>query len=49
MDDYDSRDIYEDNPTNLSDKFYLKKFELEEEHTKETILSMATSRKFIFF
>ena len=49
LEDYESRDVYENNNTNKVDKFNLQDFELEEEQKKETILSMATSKKFIFF
>ena len=50
LDDYESGQTFEENTnSNTSDKFYLKKFELDEEQKKETIISMASSRKYIFF
>ena len=50
LDDYESGQTFEENTnSNTSDKFYLKKFELDEEQKKETIVSMTSSRKYIFF
>ena len=49
-DDYDSKPAFEDNSNSTtSDKFYLKRFELDEEQKKEKILSMASSRQYIYF
>jgi len=50
LEDYESGQTFEENiNVNTSDKYYLKKFELDEEQKKETIVSMASSRKYIFF
>ena len=49
IDDFESNIVNEENSKGTSDKFYLKEFELGEDQKRETILSMATSKKYIYF
>ena len=49
IDDFESKIMNEENSKGTSDKFYLKEFDLSEEQKRETILSMATSKKYIYF
>lgn len=49
IEDFDSNEEYEERNNNPSDKFYLSKFDLDEDQSRERIVSMATSRKYIFF
>ena len=47
--DFEANVEYEEKPNNPSDKFYLSKFDLDEDQSREIIVSMATSKKYIFF
>ena len=52
LEDYEEKDINEEVNTNIpkeEDKFILKKFNLDPEQSKEPIVAMASSKKFIFF
>ena len=52
LEDYETKDINEEVTTNIpkvEDKFILKKFNLDPEQSKESIVAMASSKKFIFF
>ena len=52
LDDYEEKDVNEEgnlNTQKVEDKFILKKFALDPEQKKETIIAMATSKKYIFF
>ena len=52
LEDYEIKDSYEEENKNVQkvdDKFILKKFALDPVQSKETIIAMATSKKFIFF
>ena len=52
LDDYEEKDVNEEgnlNTQKVEDKFILKKFALDPEQSKETIIAMATSKKYIFF
>ena len=49
IDDFESKVMFKEKMTSTSDKFYLKEFDLDEEQRNETIISMTSSRKNIFF
>ena len=49
LDDYESKEEYEESGAKVSDKFYLKKFPLDPDQSSETIIAMASSKKYIFF
>ena len=49
IDDLESKMLYEEKSTSTSNKFYLNEFNLASEQANETILSMASSKKNIFF
>ena len=49
LDDYETRDLYEESSNKTSDRFFLKKFDLDESQKRETILSMASTRSYIYF
>ena len=49
IDDFESKVMYGEKSNSTSDKFYLKDFYLDEEQRNETILSMTSSKKNIFF
>ena len=50
LENYDLRQAFKNNSNdNISDEFNLKKFELDEKQKKETIVSIASSRQYIFF
>ena len=50
LDDYNSDNGNEENKASTSDnKFIINEFKLGDEQNKETIISMTTSKKFIFF
>ena len=49
LDDYETENVYEETSNKTSDRFFLKKFELDEEQKRETILSMASTRSYIYF
>ena len=49
IDDFESKIMYGEKANSTSDKFELKEFDLDEEQRNETIISMSSSRKNIFF
>ena len=50
IDDFENEFVNKQQKINAtSDQYYLKQFNLDEEQRNETIISMSTSKKYIYF